>query len=174
MSGSVELLKLLGSGVRPAGADQAHGGPPAPSLERADFAALLKQARSGGMPSHLPVTVESGANVQLSADELEGLSAIADRAEAAGVRSALVMFPDKTVVLDVHTRSVKAAPDMTSGGHHRRGRRDQGSRAGRAWRPGDPANVARGYRRKRVGREVTRIPGADAIAALRAAATPAA
>jgi hypothetical protein len=117
MSGSAELLKLLGSGARAAGlAGRAGLGPVpgAPGIEHADFSALLKKAQAGDLSSHLPVTVDKSANITLTDEELAGLSLVADRAEAAGVRSALVMFPDKSVVLDVQTRRVTATPDVSA------------------------------------------------------------
>jgi hypothetical protein len=115
MSGSTELLKLLGSSAR---IGLGRGGPGLPTggagIEHADFSAMLKKAQTGAIASQLPVTIESGANVALTDEELAGLSLVADRAEAAGVRTALVMFPDKSVVLDVHTRQVKSAADVNS------------------------------------------------------------
>lgn len=115
MSNSSELLRILGAGARIGGVEGRIGAQPGPAgIEHADFSALLKKAQSGGMASRLPVTIEKGANVSLSEDELAGLAAVADRAEAAGVRSAVVMFPDKAILLDVHTRSVKGAADITS------------------------------------------------------------
>lgn len=107
---AAQLLRLLGSGVnalRPAA--------PAPPVDKADFAQLLQQARSGEVRTDLPVTVENDAGVSLTPAELTRLCVAADRAEAAGIRTALVLLDGKAVLLDVHTRSVKGAVSLGEG-----------------------------------------------------------
>jgi hypothetical protein len=115
-----QLLRVLGSSagsLRPVapGASRAPGAKGWTPIEHADFARLLEQAQAGSLSTGLPVTVEKDAGVSLSEEELAQLSVAADKAEAAGIRSALVMLDGKSVLLDVHTRSVKGAADLSSG-----------------------------------------------------------
>jgi hypothetical protein len=99
-----QLLRLLGSGVRPVdtGAPQTQGA----STSGLDFAELLGKARSGELSSHKMVEVDEHAGVSLSDEELTKLTLAADKAEAAGLRTALVVFDDQQVVLDIPTRTV--------------------------------------------------------------------
>jgi hypothetical protein len=111
---STQLLRQLGSGVRPTDAAPVGlRGPGAPGIEGASFGDLLKQAREGGLASKLPVEIAPGANVALSDEQLARLSLAADRAEAAGVKTALVNIDGQRLVLDVHARRVMgvAAPE---------------------------------------------------------------
>ena len=75
------------------------------------FAELLAQARSGKLSSSLPVTIDPSSDVQLSEEQLGRLSLAADRLEAAGVRTALVVLDGRKLILDVHQRSVRPAAD---------------------------------------------------------------
>ncbi|MBY0262139.1 MAG: hypothetical protein K2Q20_07325, partial [Phycisphaerales bacterium] len=97
---SVSLLKQLGSHTNaPASAK-----PSGQAIESTGFAELLAQALSGELGSSTPVTISPDAKVSLTPDELARISLGADRAEAAGIRTALVMVGDQKLVLDVHTR----------------------------------------------------------------------
>lgn len=107
---SVSLLKQLGSRTNaPASAK-----PSGQAIESTGFAELLAQARSGELGSSAPVTISPDAKISLTPDELARISLGADRAEAAGIRTALVMVGDQKLVLDVHTRQItgraQAAP----------------------------------------------------------------
>ncbi|MGE3106844.1 MAG: hypothetical protein AB7G11_05065 [Phycisphaerales bacterium] len=111
-SESSQLLKMLGSGVR--------AGPcsttPAPAnIDSAPFAELLKQAESGDLATHRRVCVESSAGIELTEAQSLALSAAADRAEAAGIRKALVMLDDQAFVLDVSTRSITGKAQFNQG-----------------------------------------------------------
>lgn len=113
---STQLLRMLGSGVRPAsvpgsaGAKAGNG-----TIEGAGFADLLKQAAQGKMNSNRPVTVDKGAGIELSDADQVALSGAADRAEAAGLRKALVYLGDRAYILDVQSRSITGKADLQSG-----------------------------------------------------------
>lgn len=115
MNTAVQLLKLLGSGVRPveSALTQARA---ALGAGEAAFSKLLDQARSGELSSHKVVSVDDDAKVELSDQELARLSLAADKAEAEGVRTALVIFDDKQVLLDVSARKVTGAAPFARGG----------------------------------------------------------
>lgn len=100
------MLKLLSAGPKPqirgAFESTSTAGP-----ESGQFARLLELARDGALSSNRPVTLsESAGSVRLSEDQLASLSLAADRAEAAGIRTAIVLLDDQAVILDVPTRSI--------------------------------------------------------------------
>ncbi len=112
---AAQLLKLLGSGIRPTGASTNAA---APGVAPGAFADLLKQAREGGLASELPVTIGSdaqAAGVQLSGEQLARVAIAADQLETAGVRHALVTIDGQKLLLDVHAREVSGRPDGSSG-----------------------------------------------------------
>lgn len=114
---STQLLRMLGSGVRPAGIPESASAskPGTGQIEGAGFADLLKQAEQGKLSSHRPVTIEKNAGVDLTDADKVALCDAADRAEAAGLRKALVYLDDKALVLDVQSRSITGRADLKSG-----------------------------------------------------------
>ena len=114
-SDAAQLLRQLGSGISPvAGAAPR---PLAPTGEGA-FTQLLQKAQAGELSSARPVTVSSDAlraGVQLSPDQLAVLSAAADKAEAAGLRTALVLIGEQAVTLDVGNRTILGPADASGG-----------------------------------------------------------
>jgi hypothetical protein len=116
-----ELLRLLASGpgsvgavsrVRPVGG-QTPGG--SASVEGADFAELLRRAEDGELTSGVPVTVEKGAGIELGEAELLKLTLAADKAEAAGIRRALVFTDSQALIMDVQSRTIVGAAEMKDG-----------------------------------------------------------
>lgn len=115
---SNELIKRLSgaglgalartSGVTQSGQGGAAAGP--------DFAKLLRSAGSGGVSSELPVQVSKQSGLELSSDQLDRLGRAADRAEAAGLTSALVVIDGQALTLDVQTRTITGRFDSTSTG----------------------------------------------------------
>jgi hypothetical protein len=111
------LLKMLGltgragrlgaAPLTPTGA-----APGAQSIEPGQFADLLNKARRGELSSNKPVTIapEAAGKVKLSDDQLARIALAADKAEAAGIRKALVVLDDQQVLLDVANRTVSGAP----------------------------------------------------------------
>ena len=110
---SAQLLRMLGSGVRPDSARAVAS--PAAGASQAAFADLLKQARDGTLSSAAPVSVAGDANVTCSDDQLARLSLGADKLEAAGVRTAMVSIDGQKLILDVHARSVVGAANAENG-----------------------------------------------------------
>lgn len=97
-----DLLKVLGSGVRPAGVEGPRPGPG--STGPIDFSKLLANARGGDVRSGLPVALDPGLGVELDASGHERLSAAVDRLEAAGAARGVVMLDGHALVVDVSER----------------------------------------------------------------------
>jgi len=110
---SLDLLRLLGSGIQPLGAPgQASS---APAVGPGSFADLLKQAQDGSLVSKLPVTIGPDAGVKLDDNQLARVSLAADKLEAAGVKTALVNIDGQKLILDVHSRQITGAAGDASG-----------------------------------------------------------
>lgn len=109
-----QLLQLLGSGIRPGALVDGAAGAARQVLGagEAAFSQLLAQAQSGELSSHKLVSVDPDAGVQLTDEQIARLSVAADQAEAQGLRTALVVFDDKQVVLDVGARTVTSVADL--------------------------------------------------------------
>lgn len=103
------MLRQLGQAGRVAPAGSAAVSPAAGGARAGEFADLLQRARDGTLASNRPVTIESGSGLTLTEEQLARLSLAADRAEAAGLRKALVMIDDQRVILDVAQRTIAAA-----------------------------------------------------------------
>lgn len=111
---SVQLLRQLGSGLRPALPAGSSGAPS--GVQPGEFSALLRQAQAGELVSNVPVTVAPNAGVKLTDDQLAQLSLAADKAEAAGIRTALVLLDGQSVTLDVGNRLVTGPAEIGTGG----------------------------------------------------------
>lgn len=104
-----QLLKVLGSatpriqGALPGSAEGAVAGPSVPGRA---FEELLSKARAGELSSNRMVEVDEHAGVELTAEQIAVLSVAADKAEAQGLRHALVILDDVQVMLDVGMRRV--------------------------------------------------------------------
>ena len=106
-----DLLKALGSGVRPAGV-----GPDASSgVDGLDFAKLLKDARGGTATSGLPVTLPASLGVELDANAHERLSAAVDRLEAAGAQRGVVLLDGQAMLVNVGERAVESLVSADAG-----------------------------------------------------------
>jgi len=115
---SATLLRALGGGIRPLGLSAAGSSAaraPATGAGGLDFARLLSQAQAGEVASMSPVSIERGAGVSLSDDQLRRLSIAADRAEASGVSRALVLIDGMALRLDVGARSVVGKVELSAG-----------------------------------------------------------
>jgi hypothetical protein len=106
---SASLLRALGSGVRPVGAEPSGQ---ARLIEGPSFQDMLASATSGGVSSGLPIRVARSAAVDLTASQLTRLSAAADRAEAAGASRALVLIDGMVLQMDVGLRTVTGKADL--------------------------------------------------------------
>lgn len=109
---AVQMLRQLASGVRPVGAAATTA---AGAVQPGDFSALLKQAQAGELTSSTPVTVAPDAGVKLSEDQLAQVSLAADKAEAAGIRTAVVLLEGQAVMLDVGDRTITGPAQFGDG-----------------------------------------------------------
>lgn len=110
------LLRQLASGLRTgaAGSTTASTGVTG-AVASGQFADLLRRAQSGELDSNRPVSINSDAGVNLSEDQLAQISLAADKAEVAGVRNALVLIGGQAVRLDVGSRTITGAADLSAG-----------------------------------------------------------
>lgn len=116
-SGLSQLLSSLGLGRAPGllpvrSVDRGAGG-----AQELDFAELLRQATAGRVRSERPVSAPSGAvtGQPLTADQLARLSEAADRAEAGGLTSALVLIDGRALTLDVGARRITGEVGLAAG-----------------------------------------------------------
>lgn len=77
------------------------------------FADHLKKAQDG--TDRLPVEIGRGVEVELSQDQLARLAEAADRAEAEGASTAVVMIDGMALELDVTLRTIRGVVDQSSG-----------------------------------------------------------
>lgn len=109
--GGDELLRALGGIGAPgrAASERAPGGGSGASSTGAmDFRAMLERASAGAFDSGLPVSVVSGASVQLNESQLARLGQVIDRLHASGASHALVEIDGRFLVVDVLTRQVRS------------------------------------------------------------------
>lgn len=99
-----ELLKKLGSGVRPDGVQSKR----APARDGVDFSALIASARAGKIRSNRPAKLDSDQTDE-SWDGIRSLVEEAlDRAEAAGLSRLMIAHGSNLLMADVAQRSVHA------------------------------------------------------------------
>lgn len=106
-------LRLIPS-ARPAAAPQPQPQAAPTTAAPGAFADLLARAAAGEIISGTPVTLARGLDLNLTDDQLARLSLAADRAEAEGLSSPLVMIDGLTLVLDVRTRTITRHVDLAS------------------------------------------------------------
>ncbi|MBL8744974.1 MAG: hypothetical protein JNK58_01315 [Phycisphaerae bacterium] len=97
----LDLLRQLGSGVRPAAAEK-----PATPIDQAGFAELLSKVQAGGIASNEPVQVAPGQRIELSTEQLQRLGVAIDAAEAAGHHRVLALIDGQALTIDVPGRMV--------------------------------------------------------------------
>jgi hypothetical protein len=97
-----DLLRSLGSGVRPAGTDRPASAP----LHGPSFDELLRAVQEGQFRTGAPVRIADGAGVTLSESQLARLSVAADQAEAKGASRAAVIIDGMILTMDVTVRTV--------------------------------------------------------------------
>lgn len=112
--GAGELLSRLGATVRPEGVAAPTRAPA--RVGEAGFGDLLRQAMEGTLGSGRRVEVEPASGVELSAEQIDRVSAAADRAELAGVARALVEIDGMELIVDVPMRRVLGAAEPDAHG----------------------------------------------------------
>ncbi len=113
---SLDLLRRLGSGVRP---DGAGGVTPRPAslTQGASFADLLRAAKGGEIETGRSLRLAEGVvGAELSAGQLDRLSQATDRAEASGATRLLALIDGKAVTIDVTTRTALSVADAAAEG----------------------------------------------------------
>lgn len=108
-----DMLRALGSGVRPAGADAPAT---ATTIEGAGFSDLLARVRAGQVSSGQALTVGQGVDAALSSDQMSRLATATDAAEAAGVGRLLAVIDDQAVTIDVSSRTIERVRGWPSAG----------------------------------------------------------
>jgi hypothetical protein len=110
------LLNALGGVANiVSGRRGAPGGLTRADLDRPDFEALLGRAREGGIQSGRKVALGADADgLELTTEQLDRLTVAADRAEANGVRHAVVLIDGMALRLDVESRLVTGVVDQQS------------------------------------------------------------
>lgn len=117
VTAAAQLLKMLGSAIPKVTGATPSAAPVDKSVSKQAFEDLLNKARSGELSSSRLVEVDESAGVELTAEQIAVLSAAADRAEAEGLRQALVILDDVQLVLDVGARRItgRASLDASNG-----------------------------------------------------------
>lgn len=111
-------LAGLGAGVGTGGVGGASGVAGAArstSVAQASFAELLSQARDGTISTNAPVSIDPGVEASFNDDQMARLSLGADKAEAAGLRTALVLMDGQRLVMDVHSRRITGVAETKGG-----------------------------------------------------------
>ncbi|MBN4052516.1 hypothetical protein JYT82_00210 [bacterium AH-315-K20] len=106
----VDLLRVLGSAIRPDGTAQLRDAGAAEAFEN-----LLEKAQAGSLETGLPVSIASGVDVELSEPQLAELSRLVDRAHAAGATRMAVLVDGKALDVDVLSRRVLGELDLADG-----------------------------------------------------------
>lgn len=105
-----DLLRVLGSAIRPDGAAAVRAPEDTPAFE-----SLLQQARSGSLETGLPVSIATGAGVELTQPQLDALGRLVDRAHAEGATRMAVLVDGKALDVDVLSRRVLGELDLADG-----------------------------------------------------------
>jgi len=109
-SSPVDLLKQLGSGVRPDGSARTHA---ATAIDSASFGEMLDQVHSGNVSSERPITISGNVSAKLSLTDaqLDQVAKATDAAEAAGSSRIVAVVGGQALLVDVVTRTIeRAAP----------------------------------------------------------------
>ena len=102
-----QLLRQLEPAVRP-GTAPARLGKPQATLESQSFNELLSLASKGSVHSGRQVDCSCDVNEPLESDQIDRLSAAADRAEASGAQKALMLIDGRGFIMNVAQRSIEA------------------------------------------------------------------
>lgn len=109
-----DALRLISpAGARPAASSPRPATGPA-AASGGEFADLLARAAAGEIISGAPVTIARGLDLSLTDDQLARLSLAADRAEAEGLSTALMIIDGKSLLMDVRSRTILREVDITS------------------------------------------------------------
>ena len=111
VGGAKDLLRALGTNASPGIAQPST----ASGAAATSFADALSSARAGKLASGRTVEVDPASGVNLSKSEVEALSRAADRAEANGATSALVLLGERAFKVDVPTRRVTGEVSLSDG-----------------------------------------------------------
>ena len=102
------LLSALSATARAPGLARAAGAPGAESFER-----LLARAQVTPLETALPVSIASGAGIELTDSQLVRLSSVVDRAQQAGATRLLVVMDGASLDVDVLARRVLGVADLS-------------------------------------------------------------
>lgn len=105
-----DLLRALGSAIRPDGAGQVQS-----TAGGEAFESLLLKARSGSLETGLPVTIADGAGVELDGVQMNALARLVDKAHAEGATRMAVLVDGEALDVDVLSRRVLGKLDLADG-----------------------------------------------------------
>jgi hypothetical protein len=109
---AADMLRLLGSGVRPAGVPATAQ---SRSIEGSSFAELLAGVQKGEVASGQPLSVKKTLDASFTPSQLERLSTATDAAEASGASRVLAVIDNQAVTIDVASRTVEAVSPWVPG-----------------------------------------------------------
>lgn len=101
---SADMLRLLGSGIRPTGAPAASQPQP---IEGSSFSELLAGVQKGEVTSGQQLSIKKTIDATLTTSQLERLSTAADAAEASGASRVLAVIDNQAVTIDVASRTIE-------------------------------------------------------------------
>ncbi len=104
---SIQLLRQLEPAVRP-GQARTPTNRGSAAIEHQSFDQLMAQAARGEMESGRTTRLAFEPGEELDEQQIQRLSAAADRAEAAGARRALMMMDGRGFIMDVDQRTLTA------------------------------------------------------------------
>lgn len=102
-----QLLRQLEPAVRPGTAPSRPGKGQA-TLENQSFNELLSLASKGSIHSGRQVNCNCDVNEPLESEQIDRLSAAADRAEATGAQKVLMLMDGRGFVMDISQRTIEA------------------------------------------------------------------
>lgn len=112
-SSPVDLLKQLGSGIRPDGVTPTHR---RTAIDESNFGEMLDSVRQGDIASEHPITISGtiADQVQLTDEQMAQLATATDAAEAAGATRIVAVVGGQALTVDVLTRRVEDVAPASS------------------------------------------------------------
>lgn len=111
-SNASDMLRLLGSGVRPAGVGVA---PQTKPIEGSSFAELLANVKTGNVSSDQPLSMKHGLDLPLTPSQQSRLSSATDAAQVNGASRVIAVMDNQAYTIDVDSRTIESAMPWAPG-----------------------------------------------------------